>query len=119
MKNKFETKNANEDKKEHAKKFSSMEEALSYFATLGKVAVIKTTYETVVDGLTKGASTKVYPRTWIHLFANDHDFSDRYFGDVPEDVIIIQENTPISYPLVRLALSTLTDNPGKSGCIGR
>lgn len=119
MKKKFETANANENKKEHAKNFSSMEEALAYFETLGKVAVIQTTYEAIVGSLTRGASTQVYPRTWIHLFANDHDFNDEFYGQVPEDVIIIQENTPISYPLVRLGLSQLTGNPSKPGCIGR
>jgi len=119
MKKKFETANANEYKKEHTKKFASMEEALSYFQTLGKVAVVKTTYEAMVGGMPRGASTQVYPRTWIHLFANGHDFNDVFDGETPEDVIIIQENTPISYPLMRLGLSTLTGDPSKPGCIGR
>lgn len=114
---KFEAANAYDNKKEHAKKFDSMEEALAYFETLGKVAVLETTYVTV-GGLTRGASNQVYPRTWIGLFSHDHDFNGIY-GTEPEDVIIIQENTPISYPLVRLGLSTLTGDPSKPGCIGR
>lgn len=118
MKKKFGTANANEIKKEHAKEFASMEEALAYFETLGKVAVIQTTYK-IVGGMTRGASTQAYPCTWIHLFAHDHDFDDILNGTTPEDVIIIQEDTPISYPLVRLGLSTLTGDRSKPGCIGR
>lgn len=116
MKKKFESSNASKYKKEHTKKFRTMEEALEYFESFGKVAVIQTTYEPC--GMTRGASTQVYPRTWIAIFKPDHDFAG-VDGTTPDDVVVIQENTPVAYPLVRLGLSALTGDPSKHGYIGR
>lgn len=99
MEKKFESINMHNENPEHRKKFSSMEEALAYFGKLGKVVVSGTQFDAIVGGMTRGASTQVYPRTIIQLFAPDHDFGG-FDGGVPEDVIIIQENTPIASPLV-------------------
>ena len=98
---KFESANANNQNKLHSKKFKTMADAIAYFQTLGKVVVIDTTFEAIVGSLTRGENTQVYPRTWIQLFAPDHDFSHFLDGNVPEDVVVIQENTPIAYPLFR------------------
>jgi|SRR5581483_2624301 len=102
MAKKFESINMHNNNPKHSKKFSTMEDAINYFQGLGKVVVVESSFAAIVGGLTRGASTQVYPRTIIHLFAPDHNFDDTLYGDVPEDVIIIQENTPIAYPLVRL-----------------
>lgn len=99
---KFETINHNTDKPEHRKGFASMEDAITYLQTPGKVAVTETYFS--VDGLTQGPRTKSYLRTIVKLFSFDHDFNkDTNFDwDLPEDVIIIQDNTPIATPIVRI-----------------
>lgn len=100
MTKKFETINMHNENPLHRKEFDTMEEALNYFQTLGKVVVTGKS-EALVDGMTKGASTQVYRRTIVSLFSPDHDFDAMIDGDCPEDVIIIQENTPIAAPLMR------------------
>lgn len=100
MTKKFETVNMHNENPLHRKEFDTIEGALDYLQTLGRVVVTGKS-EALVDGMTKGASTQIYHRTIVSLFAPDHNFDDMLYGDCPEDVIIIQENTPIAAPLMR------------------